>query len=140
MPQQTGPDWRELRVPGFIGHMGPLLAAREDGAWRYGLRTTPHHANPVGLVHGGVITTLIDHAMALVAWEATDRQPAVTIQLDSRFVGAARVGDLLEVRATLRHMTGSLLFMDAEVGLPERTVATASAILKRTNRSLEETP
>jgi acyl-coenzyme A thioesterase PaaI-like protein len=46
----------------------------EDGGYVYALRTGDQHKNPIGLVHGGVVTSPRDQAMALVAWQATGRQ------------------------------------------------------------------
>ncbi|ADZ71565.1 PaaI family thioesterase [Polymorphum gilvum] len=128
--QGEASPWKEMRAGRFLDRIGPLLAARDDGAWRYGLRVDDSHTNPVGLVHGGVIFSLIDHAIALVAWEAADRHAAVTLQLDTRFLETARAGDLLEAGARLRHRTHSLLFLDADVTVGGRPIAAASAIMK----------
>lgn len=132
--------WRQMKIGGFIDHIGPLLARRNDkesgGGWRYGLRSEPHHANPLGILHGGVITSLIDHAIALVAWEAADRQPTVTVQVDTRFLGAAKVGDLVEVQAALHHKTRSLIFLDAEVTVDGKSIASASSIMKLTSKKI----
>jgi uncharacterized protein (TIGR00369 family) len=139
-PKDQPDPWRQMKIGGFIDHIGPMLAKRNDkdtgGGWRYGLRSEAHHANPLGILHGGVITSLIDHAIALVAWEAAGRQPTVTVQVDTRFLNAARVGDLVEVQAKLRHQTRSLIFLDAEVTVEGKAIATASSIMKMTGRKI----
>lgn len=128
---QTAPDeWRELKIDGYMALVGPLLTRRIDGARVYALRAGAQHRNAIGLVHGGVITGLIDQVIALVAWNASDRQPMVTVQIDTRFLGASRPGDLLEGRAQIRHRTQSLMFVDADLRCGEAPVATASAIMK----------
>lgn len=128
---QTAPDeWRELAIDGYMGLVGPLLTRRIDGAKVYALRTGAQHRNAIGLVHGGVISGLIDQVVALEAWNASGRQPMVTVQIDVRFLGAARPGDLLEGRAQVRHRTQSLMFVDADLRCGEAAIATASAILK----------
>ncbi len=119
-----------------MAHIGPLLRAEatdEAGAGPvYALQTSALHQNPIGLVHGGVLTSLLDQAIAIVAWTAADRRPTVTVQMDTRFLAAARAGDFLEVRPRIRHATRSLLFVDADLTVGATTVATASAIMKIT--------
>lgn len=73
-------QWREMRVAGFMSRLGQLQALRGPDGWRYGLLADDSHLNAVGVVHGGVITSLIDHTVALCAWEAAGRRPVVTVQ------------------------------------------------------------
>lgn len=128
--QAAPQDWRELAISGYMALVGPLLTRRIDGEKVYALRAGPQHANAIGLVHGGVITGLFDQVMALEAWNAAGRQPAVTVQIDTRFLEAARPGDLLEARAEVRHKTRSLLFVDADLRRGGAIIATANAVMK----------
>lgn len=124
-------NWKPLNAGAFMAMLGPLTKARDaDGCVAYALQTRSEHANAIGLVHGGVITTLLDQAIAMVAWEAVDRAPTVTVQLETRFVSAARPGTLLEARAKIRDRAGSMIFLDAEVFDGERVVALATAVMK----------
>ena len=61
--------WRERAASGFIGLTGPLWTRREADGWGYGFVAEARHANPAGIVHGGMLVTLVDHAIATVAWE-----------------------------------------------------------------------
>ena len=45
-----------MSIPGHMEMLGPLLAQRAGDLWRYALQTDERHANPVGLVHGGVLS------------------------------------------------------------------------------------
>lgn len=123
-------DWYPVEVPGLMETVGPLLAKRENQQWRYGLRTSERHANAIGSIHGGTITMLADQAMAMVAWDAVDRQPVVTIHIDTRFVAATRPGDFLEVKSFIKHRTSSILFVEASVMTKDRDIAQASGILR----------
>lgn len=114
-----------------MGQIGPLLRSTSiEDRNTYGLQTNVGHQNHIGLVHGGVLTSLLDQVIAIVAWNAADRQPTVTVQMDTRFLGAARAGDFLETRAAIRHSTRSLIFVDANITSTNGPVATASAIMK----------
>lgn len=124
-------DWKPVPIDGFMGLVGPLLrATRREAKNTYGLQTTEAHKNHIGLVHGGVLTGFLDQVLALVAWNAADRQPVVTVQMDTSFLGVAKPGDFLEARANLRHANRSLMFLSAEITNTAGPVASATAIMK----------
>ncbi len=61
----------------------------------------PHHANPMGNIHGGVIMKLVDEAGGLCAIRHAQSQ-AVTVAIDSMtFHSAVRVGEVLTLEASL---------------------------------------
>ncbi len=123
-------DWRKVPIEGYVDLIGPLLSRREEGRKIYGLHTGQQHQNALGSVHGGVITGLLDQVIAMEAWKAADRQPTVTVQMDTRFISAAKSGDLIEAHATIRHGSGSMMFVDADLVSGDRLVATATAVMK----------
>lgn len=128
--------WKPVKTAGFMELIGPLLrSTRIDDKNTYGLQTNDRHKNHIGLVHGGVLTSLLDQVVAIVAWNAADRAPTVTIQMDTQFLGAAKSGDFLETRATVRHATRSLMFVDAEIVCATGPIASASAIMKISRQS-----
>ena len=135
--QDSAPQgWKPVKAAAFMELIGPLLRSTKlEGKNTYGLQTNDRHNNPIGLVHGGVLTSLLDHVVALAAWNAAGRVPTVTIQMDTQFLGAAKSGDFLEARASIRHLTRSLVFIDAEVFCANGPIASASAILKILQKS-----
>lgn len=124
------PGWRAMTAPGLMASIGPLLAQRDGDRWRYALATDESHANPIGLVHGGALTALVDHAMSMIAWEATSRRPVVTVQMSTQFLSAAKPGEFLEADAMLRRLTGSMVFIDAMIRVGEREILAASSVMK----------
>lgn len=128
---QTQTEWRELKkMPGLMGHIGPLLAKREGESWRYGLQTTEVHGNPIGVIHGGSLMAMLDQTATMIAIWITGEKAVLTVQMDTRFLAAARIGDLIEGTATLRHRTGTMLFIDAQLSVDGKAVADASLIMK----------
>lgn len=91
--------WKRRELPGFMGRAGPLWTRRDGDAWTYALLAEEAHLNPAGVVHGGALATLVDHAISSVAWEACARQPCLTLQLDTHFIGPVRAGQLWRRRA-----------------------------------------
>jgi len=127
-PAQDG--WKLRALPGFIGLVGPLWTKREGDRWAYGFVAEDRHVNPAGLVHGGMLTTLADHALSAIAWEASARTACVTIALDVHFVAAARPGDFVVARGEVVRKTASLVFTRGHLAVGDREIAAATAILK----------
>ncbi|WP_238446976.1 PaaI family thioesterase [Azohydromonas australica] len=126
----TSIGWRQRSLPGFIGLVGPLWTRKEESVWAYGLLATNEHTNPAGVVHGGLLTTLVDHALSSIAWESSGRRACVTVQLDTQFLSAAREGQFLEARGRVVRATSSLVFMQGEISVGGSAIVAASAVLK----------
>jgi uncharacterized protein (TIGR00369 family) len=125
--------WKQVNATGaFMAQAGPLWARRDgDGeGWVYGVLTTDRHLNPAGVVHGGLLATLIDHALSTVAWEAAGRVPCVTVQLDTQFMAAVPAGVLVEARARVSRRTSSLVFMRGQLTVDGTEVLVAQALMK----------
>jgi uncharacterized protein (TIGR00369 family) len=123
--------WRRIRTAGaFMSTAGPLWARREDTSWVYGVWSTDAHLNPAGVVHGGLLATLADHAISTVAWEVASRMPCVTVQLDTQFLAPVAAGVLVEARAQLVRRTSSLLFMRGQLQVAGGEVLVAQALMK----------
>lgn len=123
-------DWKSHTLPGFMGLAGPLWTRRGAQGWEYGLQVQSQHLNPAGMLHGGALLTLMDHALSTVAWQAMERQPCLTVQLDSHFLGSVAEGSFVVVRAQVTQRTRSLLFLQGRATLDEAPVLQAQAIMK----------
>lgn len=126
--------WKARELAGFIGTAGPLWTRRVDSGWRYGLLVEARHLNPAGVMHGGALCTLLDHVISTVAWEACDRTPCVTLQLDSQFLAAVKAGQFIEASATIEHRTKGMVFMRGRVQADGVAVLVGQAILKLVQR------
>ncbi|WP_051463555.1 PaaI family thioesterase [Acidovorax sp. JHL-3] len=130
METKIATEWQVRAIRGFIAHAGPLWARREGDGWAYGFAMGPQHLNPAGVVHGGALLALVDHAMSTVAWEAAGRVPCVTLQLDSHFAAPVLPGQFVEARAQVAKRTGSLVFMRGELRVDDSLVLGAQALMK----------
>ncbi len=77
-----------------------------------------------------MLTTLLDHTLSVIAWEANDRKPCITVALDVHFLAAARPGDLVVARGRIVRQTATLAFTQGSLSVGPQEIATASAILK----------
>lgn len=122
--------WKRRDLPGFMGMAGPLWTRRDNDAWAYAVLADETHLNPAGVVHGGALLTLLDHAISSVAWEACGRQPCLTLQLDTQFVGSVYTGQLAQAHARVIRCTGSLVFMQGEVSVDGCIALAGQALVK----------
>lgn len=122
--------WKQRSLSGFVQTAGPLWTRRTEDGWHYGFHCDERHLNPAGVVHGGALLTLLDHAVSTVAWEAMDRQPCVTVQLDSQFLAPARSGQFVEAHVQVEHKTRSLVFLRARLVTGDVSLLVGQAILK----------
>jgi uncharacterized protein (TIGR00369 family) len=102
---------------GFANLVGYRLVAWEDRKATIELEVARHHLNRTGLLHGGVLTTLLDAALGLAGiYCATPGQVrrAVTLALNTQFIGAGRLGMKLTVIGSWTGGGRSIFFSSAE--------------------------
>jgi acyl-coenzyme A thioesterase PaaI-like protein len=107
--------WRAMPGAAMPGSLGLPWAKKVDGWWRYGLLTVPAHANPNGVVHGGVLMVFADHGLSLLAWEAAERAPCTTIQLNTHFLDAIKPGEFIELHGEVTRRTSGLVFLRGRI-------------------------
>ncbi len=88
-----------------------------------------------GLVHGGVLALLIDHAMGCVA--AGPDRPAMTVRLTMRYLKPTPLGVPLTVSVRLEKVEHRRLYLTADITADGRITVEAEAVfLKLTERNL----
>jgi uncharacterized protein (TIGR00369 family) len=124
--------WRLLEKHGFPAVMGPLWMREEEGGTAaLGMVLEDGHANGRGVAHGGMLATLIDHALGMTVSRALGGGvPLATISLDLQFVAAALPGEFLEARGNVIRKTSSLIFIRGGIFVGEREVLSAAGIWK----------
>jgi uncharacterized protein (TIGR00369 family) len=122
--------WSVYSESALTDLVGPLWQRTEDGVSRLGFVAREHHTNRRGVVHGGMLLMFADEAIGKAAYDANDKQPQATIQLDVQFIAPVEVGEFVEAYATVVRRTRSLIFMSGELLSGDKTVATASGIWK----------
>ncbi len=114
----------------FETRAGPFFWAQlEDGTHNFAIEAAERHCNSHGIVHGGLMMTMIDLALVAAAKAAPDDR-LVTVSLNSEFMASGRQGDLIEARGELLRRTRSLAFARGQVVCGERILLSASAVLK----------
>ena len=107
----------------FPEHAGLQVHELAEGEGRVQLDADDRHLNAHGSVHGGVLATMIDAAMAGAARASGGEQP-VTVSLTVTYLEPARPGHL-EAIARVRKRGKRLLVVEAEVRQDDDVVADA---------------
>jgi uncharacterized protein (TIGR00369 family) len=117
-------------VDPFELHIGPIYESGPKGAKRFALRVDERHVNKRGVVHGGMYMTFADAALGQVAWDATDRAPSVTLNMQSQFLKGAVLGDLIEVAPIVTRKTRALLFIRGDFTVKGEIVYSVQSLWK----------
>lgn len=116
---------------GFVGHIGPFYERLlpDDGGAHLGIAVERRHINPAGMVHGGLLATLMDVGIAYHASLAVGKGTFyVTMGLNLNFLAAAGLGDWIETRATISRHGRNTLFGTGEIRSGETLLMTGSGI------------
>ena len=112
----------------FLTALGAELITSEKGRATWKLVVAEQHLRTHGMLHGGVIATLLDTTMGrAVSTLARPDQNAVTAQLNVNFVRPARIGDTLIASGEVVHAGKQSSVTRGELRTEEGTlIATAS--------------
>jgi uncharacterized protein (TIGR00369 family) len=128
-PARAG--WEEIANHTAFGDLvGPIWRSEENGQPRFGFIVAPKHLNRAGNLHGGMLMTLADQAMAMTARQATGGKRHATIELNIQFVGAVKLGEFVVAHPEVVRATRSVVFMQAKMLVGTRVVVTTNGIWK----------
>jgi uncharacterized protein (TIGR00369 family) len=107
----------------------PLLARNSAGVFELGTVIGEPHTNSRGMLHGGVIATLADNAMGLTLGMALggNLKGIVTTSLAVDYVGAAQLGQWLQITPRIVKVGRSSGLIDALITADGETIARANA-------------
>jgi uncharacterized protein (TIGR00369 family) len=118
----------------FEDHVGPMYYKRDGQGAHCLLPTRPEHLNSGSMVHGGLLMSFIDYALATAAG-ALDNKFALTVGLNCSFLNAGRLGPPLEARTRLLRSGRTLSFARGEVLQEGNVLLSASAVFRPVDRT-----
>ena len=125
-PATTG--WTPMDTDRMPAGIGTPWRKRHGDRWLYGLLTRPDHANPAGVVHGGILMAFADHTLGCHVEAAAGGAPNVTIQLNTHFLAAVDPGSFVELRGEVTRAAGSLVFVRGIIAAGDRDVVAVDGI------------
>ncbi|MFM8754470.1 MAG: PaaI family thioesterase [Phenylobacterium sp.] len=125
--------------PGFVvsatrgpysTHNGPYFHRDPQGeATEHAFFALPRHANGLGLVHGGMLTSFMDGLLAAAVWRAS-RRSSVTIHLSIDFLHMARVGEWVFGESRVTRLTRDVAFVEGRAYAARSDIVRASGVFK----------
>jgi len=104
-----------FRSSQFASWMGITLVNIDDGESEVRLDVSKHHLNPGGIVHGGVLATLLDASIGLALRSKLGMSVEhVTIELNVHYISPARAGALIGRGRAVR-VGGRVSYGEAEL-------------------------
>jgi acyl-coenzyme A thioesterase PaaI-like protein len=122
--------WTIVDTTGFLQLVGPLWQRMAGDLPEFALLTEDKHHNRRGLVQGGVIMTFADRCCGMTARFVSGKPTLATVQLDTHFVEAGKIGEILTTRPRVVRSTRSLIFITTEVTVEKRCIAMANGVFK----------
>ncbi|WP_410769170.1 PaaI family thioesterase [Fontibacillus sp. BL9] len=129
-------DWNEVmrkEERSFWGMLGMKLISAERDHVEIGVTAGDHHLNSMGIVHGGVLSSMMDQAMGTLVAVVKEGGFGVTTHLNVNFLSPMRKGELVATAFVL-HETRRTMTLRAEVKNQEGVlgcIATATFRLPR---------
>lgn len=105
-------EWTEIlenNERSFWGLLGMKLLKADKDRVDIGITAEDKHLNSMGIVHGGVLSSLMDQAMGILVTAAKGGLQGVTTHLNVNFLAAMGKGELIAsafpIQETFRSMT-----------------------------------
>ena len=116
---------------GFMKHLGGLdLKKINDTEYEFSFKVKEMHLNTGKIAHGGFLSTIADTGMGTAANRVAGDKRCVTINLDIKFITAAKLDEVLTGKVKILKKTNSLVFINCEINNDKDLVASASGTWK----------
>lgn len=116
---------------GFKELAGPLYVKDEGDKRWFGFRAREEHTNPNGVVHGGLLMTVIDDILSIVILDTIERRsPVATVSLNCDFLSPVRPGDWVDGWGEITRLGRQLAFVRGALSVTDKAVLNASGVWK----------
>ncbi len=104
---------KSIKETAYYELLGVELQLLAPGYAEIRVVSGPQHTNPLGLIHGGLITTIVDGAMGNAIRSLGI--VGVTVDLSAALIASARAGDTIVARGKVLKAGKSMIFAEATV-------------------------
>ena len=116
---------------GFMKYLGGLdLKKINDTDYEFTVEVKEMHLNTGQIAHGGFLSTIADTGMGTAAHQVAGERRCVTINLNLKFITAAKLGETLSGKVKILKKTKTLVFINCEINNAKGIVVSASGTWK----------
>jgi len=109
----------------FYKLLGIELVSIAPGQAVFEMEARPEHTNSIGLIQGGLVSSLADTAMGIAVRSLGVN--AVTVDLSIGFTGSARLGDILRAEGSVIKAGQEIFFTETRVKAGKRLISYSKA-------------
>lgn len=112
----------------FAKMLNITVQSMEEGSGEASIEITisPMHLNPMGTLHGGVISTLADVSMGLAI--RTLGRIGVTVNLNTNFLAPGNLGQKIVARGKVVHQGNTLISTECTITREEENLAKSTGL------------
>lgn len=126
LPQGFEPIFRSSP---YLALLGPIFNKKTEKGLVIGLMAEAKHCNARGQVHGGVLSSLADIALGYnAAFSTSTPVPIVTASLTIDYVGAAKLGEWIEIETDVQKVGRKMAFANCYFNVKSQRIARASGV------------
>ena len=122
--------WSWSGEDAFESLVGPFYSRVENGEVRCAVRAEARHMNGLGSMHGGCMLSFADFALFAISSRARADRRAVTVSLNSEFLGPAHIGDWVEATGEVTRAGSNLMFVRGLISAQSRPMLSFSGVIK----------
>ena len=116
---------------GFMKYLGGLnLKKINEIEYEFFVEVKEMHLNTGHIAHGGFLSTIADTGMGTAAHQVAGDRRCVTINLNLKFITAAKLGEKLNGKVKILKKTKTLVFINCEINNAKDIVVSASGTWK----------
>ena len=113
----------------FLDMAGPYYVRSDEACIVVGTRIHKGQINHIDVAHGGVLGTLADVALSLQVHESErPRLPVATMNLNTNYLSAARLGDWVEAYANIDRISKRTAYCSGRIICGDQILMTMSAV------------
>lgn len=118
-------------LSGFSAHVGTIYEKGTDEDFVRALPIEEHHLNPEGVVHGGVLLSFMDYVIyRAIGDEISHDVIFSTVNLNTNFLAAAKVGEIVFGSGKISRKTKSVIFAEGLLYTEDRDIMTGMGVWK----------
>jgi len=123
----TGKDLAEFPVPCLTKWLGGTIVDVARGMMETEIKVNRNMTNPAGYLHGGTQCAMIDDAMGWACASLGYEHQFLSTNLNVDYLGTARAGDVVRVKAYIYREGSTLLHAVGEIKKGETVIAKAQS-------------
>lgn len=123
--------WEKIAANNFMHLIGQVWVKAFSKQKLFGFVAEPKHLNRNKTVHGGMLVSLLDHALGQACADVTEENALLsTIQINTHFISTAKIDDHIISKAEVIEKTKSLIFVRGQCQANGKTILSGEGVFK----------